>query len=196
MNRAYRAALACGAVPLVVGIGVFLIWLATRSYWLILPGMGTVYLGCAAFVGGVVMLRRFYRLASQTQAFPRRRLRLSVLACAALLMLNFPVAAGIMVAVTAIQTCYVVVVHNASRQPLENVVTSGGGCEELLGHIPPGGTVRKWLWIQRDGSLEFRAVSGTSTHEAPIDGYVTNGLGGNVTVTVDSDGSIIVDHRH
>jgi hypothetical protein len=42
------------------------------------------------------------------------------------------------------------------------------------------------------GSLEFRAISGTTVYTKTIDGYVTHGLGGHTTVTINPEGTISV----
>jgi hypothetical protein len=194
MNRSYRVALICGACPLLIGISIFMLWLITRWDWLMLAGILTLYGGAAILLVGVLALARYGWLVFRTPAVPRRRRWLSTLVCAGLLLLNVPVAGGIAVAAIAIETRYTVVVHNASRQPLEDVRVFGGGCDESLGNIPPGSTVRQSCWIQHDGELEFRALSDTVSHEKIINGYVTNGMGGHTTITINSDGAISVSN--
>jgi len=180
MNRAYGIALTCGAVPLLAGISIFALWLVTRTG------------GIAILLVGSVSLARFFWLGSRMPGFPRRRLWLSTVGGASLLLSNFPVAGGISAAVIAIETRYTVVVHNASRQALDSVSVVGGGCDEFLGSIRPGGDARQSFWIQHDGELEFRATSGTTVYRETIEGYVTNSMGGHTTVTVNSDGTISV----
>lgn len=196
MNRAYRVALICGALPLLVGVLIFLVWLITRWDWLMMAGIFTLYGGVAVFFIGAIALVRFFWLAVRTPELPRRGLWLSTLGCAALLLSNFAVAGGITASVIAIETRYTVVVHNTSRQPLSGVRVFGGGCEADFGTIPPGGIVRRSFWIQHDGELEFRAVSGATTHSESIDGYVTNSMGGYTTVTINPDDTISVSNNH
>ncbi len=193
MSRAYRVALICGAFPLFVGISIFMLWLITRWDWLMGAGLFALWGGIAIFLIGVLALARFYWLASRVPNLPRRRLRRSTLACAGLLLLNFPVACGISVAAIAIETRYTVVIHNASRQPLENARVFGGGCDAFVGSIPPGGTVQGSFWIQHDGQLEFRALSGTISHTKTINSYVTPNTGGHTIVTINRDGTISVN---
>jgi hypothetical protein len=130
-------------------------------------GIFTLYGGVAVFAIGAGALGRFCWLAFRTAEFPRRRLWMMALACAALLLANFAVAGGIIAAVVAIETRYTVIVHNASDQPLSKVRVFGGGCEAEFGSIPPGGVVRRSFWIQHDGALEAHAVSGAATHTKP-----------------------------
>jgi len=190
MNRAYRLALACGAIPLLMGVSVFLLWLITRWDGLMVAGMVTLCGGMALFLIGVVALMRYWSLASQTPDIPSRHLRRSTFLCAGLLLLNFPVAGGIVAAVIAIETCYTVVVENDSHRPLEGVRVFGGGCDEQLGTIPAGSSVRQWLWIRHDGTLELRALADGASYHETIDGYVTNSMGGHTTVTIHADGTI------
>lgn len=195
MRRAYRIALFCGALPLVVGVSIFLLWLITRWNWLMMAGLFTLYGGVAISFIGIVSLALFCWLAYRAPERPRR-LWISTFACAALLFSHFPAAAGIIATVIAIETRYTVVVHNASQQPLGDVRVFGGGCVANFGTIPPGSVARRSFWIQGDGELKIRAVSGTTAHAKVIDGYVTQYRGGRTTVTINSDGSISVSPQN
>ena len=53
MNRALRVAVICGAIPLILGVTIFLTWLVFRWNWLELAGFILLYVGFAAFVVGV-----------------------------------------------------------------------------------------------------------------------------------------------
>ena len=192
MNRAYRVALISGALPLLVGVSLFTLWIITRWDWLIMAGVFALYGGVAIFCVGAVALARFCWLAFSTPELPRRRLWISTLGCAALLLSNFAVAGCITVTAIVIETRYTVIVHNASEQPLSGVRVFGGGCEVDFGTIPPDGVVRRSSWIQHDGELEFRALRGATTYKKTIDGYVTGNMGGNLTVTINPDDTISV----
>lgn len=195
MNRACQVALICGALPLLVGILIFLMWFITRWNWLMMAGMFTLFGGVAVFFIGAIALVCFFWLAFRTPELPRRRLWLSTLGCAALLLSNFAVAGGITASVIAIETRYTVVVHNTSQLPLSGVRVFGGGCEADFGTIPPNGIIRRSFWIQHDGELEFRAVSGATTHSQTIDGYVTRNMGGHTTVNINPDAMISVSNK-
>lgn len=192
MNRAYRVALISGALPLLVGVSIFTLWMITRWDWLFLAGIFTLYSGVAIFCVGAVALARFCWLAFSIPELPRRRLWIASIGCAALLLSNFAVAACITATAIAIETRYTVIVHNASEQPLSGVRVFGGGCEVDFGTIPPDGVVRRSFWIQHDGALECRALRGATTSINTIDGYVTNNMGGNLTVTVNQDDTVSV----
>lgn len=192
--RAYRLALICGALPLVVGIGIFLLWLVTDWNGLRIAGIVMIYGGLVIFALGAGALARFWWLTFRPNElppdWPRRRVRRSTTLCALLLLSNFPMAGGIIVAAIALDTRFAVVIHNNSQQPLESVRVSGGGCDISFGSIPPGGVARRSFWIHTDGELVFQATSGTTSHKEIIAGYVTNGMGGSATVTVNANGTI------
>jgi hypothetical protein len=192
MNRAYQVALACGVLPLLVGVSIFVLWVSTGWNWLVAAGIFTLYGGVGVFLVGVIALVWYCRLALRTRGMPRRRVWLSTIGCAGLLFSNFPVAGGIIVAVIALGTRYTVVVHNTLQQPLEDVRVFGGGCEVAFGTLSPGGVVRHSFWIRHDGTLEFHAVGGSTTYAQTIDGYVTNGMGGHTTIVFKPDGRLSV----
>ena len=194
MDRTLRVAVLSGLLPLLIGVSLFLLWIITRWDWLMLAGAIALYGGLASFVIGAIALVRYCWAACRSADPSRRNWVPAAVACAALLLMNFPTAGGIIAAVIAIETRYSVVVHNASPHALSDVRVYGGGCEADLGTIPPGGFARRSFWIQRDGELEFRAASSSTTHHLLIDGYVTNGMGGRTEVVVEPNGSISVSN--
>lgn len=196
MSRAYRVALICGALPLLVGISIFVLWLITRWDWLMLAGIYTLYGGVAIFLIGAFALARFCWLAFRTSDLPRRRLWLSTFACSGLLLSNFPVAGGITAAAVVIATRYTVVIHNRAHVPLRDVRVFGGGHDESFGTVPPGGIVQDSFWIQQDDTLQFRARSGTTVYAKTIDDYVTQNMGGHTTVTIDPDGTLSITNNN
>lgn len=195
MNHAYRIALTCGVTPLLVGVSIFLLWLIPRWEWLVIPGAAAIYGGVAAFFVGAVALARVCWLACRSPNIPRKRHVLAILACIALLLANVAMAGGIIAAVIAMKTRYLVIIRNDSTHVLSGIRVRGGGCEARLGAISPNGATRRSLWIQQDGSLEFLAVSGTTALTHTIDGYVTTGMGGQTTVVINRDASISVRHQ-
>jgi len=195
MNRAYRNAVICGAVPLIVGVSVFLLWLVTRWDQLMMAGVATLYAGSFMLLIGILELARYGWLGLKTPEFPRRKLRRATLGVAALLLANPPVAAGVAFAAMSIHTRYTVVVHNATTQPLVNARVFGGNCDESLGNIAPGGKTRHSFWIECEGALNFSATSGTTVYTGIIDDYVTPNMGGYTAVTVNADGTLTVINR-
>lgn len=192
MKWAYRIAVFCGAFPLVCGTVVFLLWLITGWRWLWGAGVMTIAGGVTFFFIGVIALAIYYSLAFDSRALTPRRLRSSTLFSVALLLSNFPAAAGFTVAAIAIDTVYTVVVHNASRHSLDAVTVVGGGSDKDFGAIPPGESVRRTFWIHHTGELEILIDFGGSKHTATVDGYVCSDMGGYKEVTVNADDTITV----
>ncbi len=193
MNQAYRNAVICGAVPLIVGVSVFLLWLVTRWDQLMTAGVATLYAGAFMLLIGVLELARYGWLGLKTPEFPRRKLWRSTLGVAALLMANPPVAAGVAFAAISVDTRYTVVVHNNTLQPLINARVFGGNCDETLSTIAPGDKARHSFRIECEGELKFSAAGGATIYTGTIDGYVTNNLGGYTVVTVNADGTLTVE---
>ena len=157
-----------------------------------LAGIATLYGGVAAFVIGALALAAFSWMAWRSPGNPQPRCALRIFACSLLLVSNFPAAGGIIAAVIAIETRYVVIVQNNSQQVLSSIRLSGGGCEVEIGTLKPSSVARRVLRIQGEGSLELRALKGTSAVSHTIDPYVCCGMGGHKTVIIGSDESISV----
>jgi hypothetical protein len=194
MNRAYRNAVICGAVPLIVGVSVFLLWLVTRWDQLMMAGVATLYAGSFMLLVGVLELARYGWLGLKTPEFPHRKLRRTALGAAALLLLNPPVAAGLVYTAVFIETLYTVVVDNQTQRPLTGVrIFGSGNCDESIGTIAPGGKARRSFQIECEGALNFNATGGSTIYTGIIDGYVTSNMGGHTVVTVNADGTLTFD---
>ncbi|HEX5138280.1 MAG TPA: hypothetical protein VFY93_14995 [Planctomycetota bacterium] len=191
MKGAYRAAIVCGLLPLVVGTSIFLLWVVTRWEWLMGAGLFALFFGLALFAVGVLALARYCWVALRMPEPPPRPWLKAALA-AILLLSNFPAAGTIIWKVDDLCSRYTVVVRNGTGAAIEDVRVSGGGCEAVFGAIAPGDEVRRSFLIQCDGTLEIRAQG---LARQPISGYVTNGLGGHTTVTVHPDGTVTAEDR-
>lgn len=189
---AYRVALACGALPLVAGTSIFLLWLVFRWEWLVNAGGVTIGIGSFLFVLGTIVLTGFSVQTRRCPELPRRRVRRMTIGAALLLLANFPVAGGIVAASLAVVSCYTVVVENHSPSSLEAVSISGGGCKVDFGHLSPGGSRRRWFWVRHDGQLILRAASVDTIIKRTVDGYVTNGLGAYRKITIEPGAVISV----
>jgi hypothetical protein len=194
-NRAYRIALLCGLTPLVLGVTVFALWLRTRSDALMIVGAFVLWGGVALFAVGAIALLVALRAASRDPSVSARRLRWSAIACAALLLVNFPAATVIIREVAAITATYTLEVRNESAIALENVSLHGGGCHVEWTDIGPGEQRNSTIRFDRDGTLEFDARHGATAISATVEGYVTAGMGGHASVRVRSDGTVSMAHE-
>ncbi len=171
-------AVVCGAAPLAIGTGIFLTWLATRWDRLMLAGLWTIPLGCIAFFIGCAALAIYHATG------PTHHRSRNTLLAGLLLVANFPAAGAITVAAMIVESCYSIKVLNASPETLTEVTVSGGGERAELGTLAPGESASARFWIRHDDELTFSARSDGRQLQATVDGYVTNGMGGNTQITV------------
>jgi hypothetical protein len=189
-SRYYQFALACWALPLLVGVSAFVLWLFLRSDWLALVGIFDIVWGMILFVIGVGALGGYWMVVRASQARPRR-FWLSMSLCAGLLLSNFPVAAGLIAAVIAIETRrFVVTIRNDSEETLREIRIVGGGRDVALEPIAPGNVGSRSIWIRGDGELVLHFRRGNSRQDALIAGYVTGEQGGEVVVVIEPDGRV------
>jgi len=190
MNRSYRIALVCGALPLVTGISIFLLWLLTRWQWLMIAGFITVIGGIALFLTGVVMLANYCWIAFRTPGLSKRRVWWLSAGSTVLLFSNFVAAGGIIRIVIGLETRYVVSVRNDSSQPLMNVMLTGGGCDIRFGTVPSGGFEVCSAWIPNEGKLEFRATGPSGEQTQILNRHAADEVPGNFVVTISASGKV------
>src|SRR5215471_9423974 len=114
LNRAHRAAVFCGATPLLLGTAIFIVWVLTRRDWLMIAGAVILYAGLIIVAADGIALAVSCWMAFRTPGVSRRHVWFSALNCAGLLLSNFLAASWIIAAVISITTRYAVVVHNTS----------------------------------------------------------------------------------
>ena len=191
-----RSAFVCGLVPLITGTSVFLLWVLTRWDWLYGAGMLTIIAGIFVFLFGVACLAASRFDSPSGEVGRSRRESLRRIMALLILLINFPVAASIVVAVETIRTRYVVTIVNHGPERLDNVVVSGGGVEIEFGSVAPGATAERWFHIRTDGELVFHARRNGEEIQGSIEGYVTPGMGDDMRLTFAPDGSFtVVDER-
>ncbi|QDU93102.1 hypothetical protein [Lignipirellula cremea] len=195
MNRALRMAIASGVLPLLTGVAIFLLWLAWPLKELALAGIFVLLGGIVCFLNGGVALGLYWVRSGRDPAVTPRRRWLATLGAGALLLVNFPVAAGVIAAVVRQETRLTVQVDNACSQTLSNVRVGGGGCEAALGQIPPGESAKCYFWIEQDGSLSLQADREGASPVNGQGGYVTHAMGGHSIFTVQEDGTVQLEER-
>jgi hypothetical protein len=104
MTSFYRTAILCGACPLVTGVAIFLLWLVTRWDLLMVIGMLVIPAGFLSFLAGSGALSGYLSEARRASELSRRTARRRALGAGLLLLVNFPAAYGIILAVSAILT--------------------------------------------------------------------------------------------
>jgi len=195
MKTSLKAALFFGTIPLVAGIAIFVAWVLFRAEWLMLAGVITIYAGLCAIAVGAVCLAVYLWRSWRSGTVPRWRLVWQTVAVLALFLANFIAADAAVSGAMLIEARYTVSITNHSNVPFESARIEGGGVDISLGVIVPGATVKRSFWIEHDGALFLKATQGSRKIEATIEGYVTNGVGGDMIVVLQPDGIVNVKPR-
>lgn len=191
MNRTLRIAFWCGAAPLALGVAIFLLWLLAGWTWLMVAGGCVLVAGPFVVLVGFAALWRDWWMDRSARPDTRRHSWRPLVLVAALLLSNFPVAGGIVVAAIAIESRYTIVVVNQSGKTLDDVVLEGGGRVVRFDAIPAGTSASRIVWFSHDDEeLDFRAISGATPVAGTVQEYVTGSLGGRLTITVDMNRAI------
>lgn len=189
------AARAFAVLPLVVGCGIFILWLPSRLVLLMFAGLLTIYAGLVSVGLSLLMLVLAWWLARIGGRDWTSRHWRSCGITVAFILINFPVAWGLAAGAIAIETANRVTVYNRTDRPIEAVRVTGGGCDEALGTIAPRRSASVWFRIKQGGVLVLHAEQGEQKKEATLDDYVWRNCGGTSKVTFTTDGEIEVDHR-
>lgn len=194
MYKAFQIAFLCGAMPLGLGISIFLIWLFTMGYEasdsLMEGGILTILIGFVCSVVGIGALLVACILAIRNRDISRRKFWKYTLSCIGILFVNYPVAGVILYIASMIGEQFTVIVENDFAQPIENVRVFGARDEVLYGTLPPGASDLRTIRVRGESGLEFEAFSEDTRHALMIIGYVMSMDGGFYTVTVHPDGSV------
>lgn len=177
----------CGALPLMIGVIIFGLWVWTRSDGLISAGIFTIYGGLASFALGSLSLFSYILAARKSAEFPRPLVWRSALKASALLLSNFPAAFAIVVAAILIETRYTVTIQNQTSSSATDLRIHGGGCDIAIANVSPHDSTSRSFWIQHDDRLEFSLQLNGQERTHIIEGYVTHGQGGSKTVTIDQN---------
>lgn len=177
-----RIAVMCALGPMLTGTAVFLLFVLTRSDPFMVIGLGVIGLGVISFLIGTCFF------AAYVARERRPRLTWKNVGVVALLLLNFPLAMAYTVGGTYLHTQYVVVIENRSTSPLNQIIIRGPGVFDDVPALAPGAKVMRRMHIGGDGQLILTASRGGKPIEFTISSYVTNGMGGRVSVVVTDSG--------
>ncbi|HEX4145993.1 MAG TPA: hypothetical protein VHY91_21005 [Pirellulales bacterium] len=168
-DRYYRAALICGLAPLATGVGIFLLWTAVRGDALAFAGLLTILLGTLSVItGGVCLL--VYEVKSR-RAEPESPIGRRVAIAATALLINFPAALLVVVAVSFLIPSELTVANEGPE--IERFVVSGCGAEKNVGAIAAGKTVVVKILVWHSGILEFHATRAGQEISGTIEGRMT-----------------------
>ncbi|HVS71009.1 MAG TPA: hypothetical protein VHQ47_07130 [Phycisphaerae bacterium] len=183
-----RAAVVCGVVPLVGGLGILgMYWLTENDFWVasglwgLLVGGGMVVLGLAFLVVWAFAERRAARVV-------RRRFRWWTLVfTGGLLVANFPVAGGCVIAGIYMATASTVEIVNETGAVIDrSAIILPDGRRIEGGRIAAGMRVRRRYHMDVDGPVTVWVEQGGKSGSVVAAAYNTSEGHSDSRVTVDS----------
>ena len=186
----YRASLLFGAIPLVAGVSIYLLWLLTGWDGFITAGLVLLMLGVPIVViaAGCFLA---YIIRSGANSKERRRSWLPTLLPPALILSNPPAALIISGLAMAGVTGHRVIILNESPAAIEALSLYSQGLEERVGSIGPGESAKATLYFEGDSSLMFSALVQGQYETGFASDYVTNSMGGETILRLTSDSGFV-----
>jgi hypothetical protein len=183
----------CGALPLMVGTTVFVLWLLTNYRSLQGVGLFTIVGGFLLFLVGALCL--VLDAGRSLPAADRNRRRWKRLGVALLLLTNFP-AAFVFIGVAArIEFSVSITVQNVGTAPIESFVVIAPGVRKELGPIPAGAERFVRFQPTGDGAVEYTMTLAGETSSGTLIDYVSAGMGDRCTVLVSGPSVTVVPNR-
>jgi len=195
-----RVAIACGVLPLVVGVVSLIVFLGLEMSWDAIGGW--VHAGVWILMGGLALLLLgfvtlgVYLVTGRRRGVPGRDLAQNALMTLLLLVVNFPVAlACVWIAADSV-TVYSLTFKNDSSEPVEDLlVTWPGGSDQVTGALHSRESVQFNIRVTGEGPIEYTSVQGGEACGGVVSGYVTTNLGGAAEVTFTGDCEFTVIER-
>ena len=182
-----RAAFACWALPLIVGVSLVSLFRFIDSEFLIDAGLLTLWIGSWLVGIGVICLVVNAVLVHRAGADHGRRGILIFL----LLLANFP--AGVFCAAQGMQidgSRYRVRVVNEMASPVNGCRLMGAGIEEELGEIAPGSSGATWFFVRESGKIRLVGDADGRLISSIVDEEARRYSGGTLRVTITPEGEV------
>ena len=194
MNWLLRTAFWLALAPLLLGIGIYLLWRGT-AWNVLMPIGGVVMLGgiVATVLAGGLLGWDWWRARREGQSARCASRRVGPIALLALA--NYPAGLLVIVCVSRDLACYSVTVQNHAAEPWSKLVLEGGGERRDLGTLAAHTAVQVDLWFEADGQLVLRAGNEALPQTTIVEGYVTHSMGGGAVVVRGADGRVQVSPR-
>jgi hypothetical protein len=186
MNVLYRIALLSGLIPLSLGVGIFGLWLLTRSSWLEVAGLMNLGLGLVLFVAGIVCWIVYVVKVRREGS----RFRLRMLVPLLVLLVNFPAAFAIVYTVDYINSTSTLIVENRSSQEISGLRLSERDRVYSVGSVPAGGRIKRGFHFVFEGSVTYAFERDGKTFEGVAFGYVTSGVGYTSKMVINEPGDV------
>jgi hypothetical protein len=182
----FRGAVVLGVLPMVMGVGIVLLywatywqWLVTAGLWLLAVGTGMVLLGVAFLIVWGVMARRVAR--AEGGKFNAKAFWLALL----LLLANFVVAVPCVVAGWHLAMQTMVEVINQTGAPLDEcTIVLPNGIVWTEHGVPAGGRIRKKTSQYVEGAVVLKVQQGAVQVKVTLTGYASGPPGPHVRAYV------------
>jgi len=181
--------LACGLIPLIVGVLILLAWFTTRADWLMVAGISNIAAGVLLFVCGLVFLGLYnYSERKAGNAYPLKKSFLSL----SILLFNFPAATLALYSADYVISTSVLTVENNSPYEVSGFILKERDLVYSFPSVTPNRTVTQKYHFKYEGSVDYRLLINGEQKQGIMFGYVSNGMGWEATMVIDKNGSIIV----
>lgn len=180
----YRAAVACGLFPMLLGTAIFAAWLLTDLDALEIIGVLFIYGGIVLFAAGVVSLLVFVSRARKGGIAYRTPTTLAL----AVLILNFPLCAAYVSIAFAMESAHVVTAVNRAGMPIEALtLTDPAGRRFRVGIVGPRQVRRACLDFSGEGAVQFSLNVDGKTRAGTLIGYLADPLGSYATLRLSEE---------
>lgn len=191
-----RIAKVCALLPLLSGCSILALWMMTGWDWLQLAGFLVLFGGAFLFFVGLMALF-LYELELPAQQRNRLLSWCPTTKWILVLLLNWPVALGCIIAAETEQGRNGFEVRNESADTIDEVLIYGEGsvdCYETLGPIPGGGVAEQSFWLGGEGSVSYRVRVAGVERVGTLIGYTCTGMSGEeVVMTIHRDLTVTVE---
>ncbi|SHE21945.1 hypothetical protein [methanotrophic endosymbiont of Bathymodiolus puteoserpentis (Logatchev)] len=192
MNRWHLVSLACGFIPLCVGIFIFLAWLTTRAHWLEVAGIINLYAGLMLFCIGIIsLIVYFYKAQKNTVGGYWKNSIVALM----ILLANIPVAVTIVSTVRYVVSASTVVFENQSSTKVEDIYLSEREHVYEIGSVLPNQTLEKGFHFQSEGAVSYSFTRNGNKYRGIMFGYVTGGMGSSAKMIITKSGKVEINEK-
>lgn len=174
------------------GSGLFLVWFAEPHDWMLYAGLLAVPGFLLFILLGFISVGAFVRQSRRSNTPYIRRTLLAIV----LLLMNFPAGAGLAYFALTIKTAYVIQILNNTNQAIETIkLTDPKGHEFVLAPVSPHEQIQQTLRFEGEGQVKYRLEIGGIVKTGILLGYITNNMGGQAHLTIETGGRIAINEK-
>ncbi|MDX1975624.1 MAG: hypothetical protein SFT92_08145 [Rickettsiales bacterium] len=193
MNNWHRISLHCALFPLITGLVIFIAWIASKAFWLLLLGVIAMLMGSLLYMVGMLALIPATIKARKTgMPYLRKTIGLFVL-----LSLNIPMAIGMTtyasyLDVESYTRHSVTVVNNTDRAINKIIITDPEGNPYTIDNISPLSQSRYSFGFQGEGEVRYAIESTGMNKTGVLIDYIRDHVGDKVDIVIQPTGDITI----